>query len=61
MKNKWLRFDIDKENIFGLVCGLIMVLVSIAMALFNSEISNIILRDILMILFLGFLRLSIIF
>lgn len=54
MKNKWLRFDIDKENIFGLVCGLIMVLVSIAMALFNSEISNIILRDILMILFLGF-------
>ena len=54
MKNKWLRFDIDKENIFGLVCGLIMVFVSIAMALFNSEISNIILRDILMILFLGF-------
>lgn len=54
MKNKWLRFDIDKENIFRLVCGLIMVLVSIAMALFNSEISNIILRDILMILFLGF-------
>ncbi len=30
MKNKWLRFDINKENIFGLVCGLIMVLVSIA-------------------------------
>ena len=55
MKNKWLRFDIDKENIFGLVCGLIMVFVSIAMALFNSEVVNIILRDILMILFLGFL------
>ena len=48
------RNEFDKENIFGLVCGLIMVLVSIAMALFNSEISNIILRDILMILFLGF-------
>ena len=54
MKNKWLHFDIDKENIFGLICGFIMVLLSIAMTLFNNEISNIILRDILMILFLGF-------
>ena len=54
MKNKWLHFDIDKENIFGLICGLIMILLSVAMTLFNSEISNIILRDILMILFLGF-------
>ena len=54
MKNKWIHFDIDKENIFGLLCGLIMVLLSIAMTLFNNEISNIILRDILMILFLGF-------
>lgn len=54
MKNKWLHFDIDKENIFGLVCGLFMVLLSMAMALFTSEISSIILRDILMILFLGF-------
>ena len=54
MKNKWLHFDIDKENIFGLICGLFMVLLSIAMTLFNNEISNIILRDILMILFLGF-------
>lgn len=54
MKNKWLHFVIDRENIFGLVCGLIMVLLSIAMALFNSEIGNIILRDMLMILFLGF-------
>lgn len=54
MKNKWLHFDIDKENIFGLICGLIMVLLSMAMALFNSGISNIILRDILMIIFLGF-------
>lgn len=55
MKNKWYHFDIDKESIFGLICGLIMVLLSIAMTLFDSEISNIILRDILMILFLGFL------
>lgn len=53
MKNKWLHFDIDRENIFGLVCGFIMVLLSIAMTLFNSETGNIILRDILMILFLG--------
>lgn len=50
MKNKWLHFDIDKENIFGLVC----ILLSITMALFNSEIINIVCRDILMILFLGF-------
>lgn len=55
MKNKWLHFDIDKENTFGLVGGLIMVLLSMAMSLFDSEIGNIILRDILMILFLGFL------
>lgn len=38
MKNKWLHFDIDKENIFGLICGLIMVLLSIAMTLFHNEI-----------------------
>lgn len=55
MKNKWCHFDIDKENLFGLICGFIMVLLSMAMTLFDSEISNIILRDILMILFLGFL------
>lgn len=54
MKNKWIHFDIDKENIFGMICGLIMVLLSIAMTVLNSEIGNIILRDILMILFLGF-------
>lgn len=55
MKNKWLHFDIDKENIFGLICGLIMVFFSIAMIFLNNEISNIILRDIFMILLLGFL------
>lgn len=54
MKNKWLHFNIDKETIFGLICGLIMVLLSIAMTLFDNEISHIILRDILMILLLGF-------
>ncbi|MCM1162122.1 MAG: hypothetical protein NC412_12980 [Roseburia sp.] len=55
MKNKWLHFDIDKENIFGLICGLIMVFLSIAMIFLNNEILNIILRDIFMILLLGFL------
>ena len=54
MKNKWLHFDMDKENIFGFVCGFVMVLLSISMALFDNEMSNIILRDILMIIFLGF-------
>ncbi|MDE7447076.1 MAG: hypothetical protein K2N15_15435 [Lachnospiraceae bacterium] len=55
MKNKWLHFTIDKENVFGLICGLIMVLLSVAMTLFHNEISNIILRDVCMILLLGFL------
>lgn len=54
MKNKWFHFDIDRETIFGLICGFVMVLLSVAMALLHSEISNIILRDILMILVLGF-------
>ena len=54
MKNKWLHFSMDKENIFGLLCGFLMILLSIAMALFHSEILNIILRDIFMILLLGF-------
>lgn len=54
MKNKWLHFDIDRENIFGLICGFIMILLSMAMTLFHNEIGNIILRDLLMILFLGF-------
>lgn len=54
MKSKWLCFDIDRETIFGLICSLIMVLLSVAMKFFNNEISHIILRDLLMILFLGF-------
>ncbi len=54
MKNKWLHFDIDNENIFGLICGLIMIFLSIAMIFFNNDILNIILRDIFMILLLGF-------
>lgn len=55
MKNKWLHFDIDKENIFGLMCGMAMLILSVAMMLLHNEISNIILRDICMILLLGFL------
>lgn len=43
MKNKWMRIDIDKESIFGLACGFVMVLLSLAMTLFHNEISNIIL------------------
>lgn len=55
MKNKWLHFAIDKETVFGLSCGVIMLLLSVAMTLFHSEISNILLRDVFMILLLGFL------
>lgn len=55
MKNKWLHFDIDKETVFGLGCGVMMLLLSIAMSLFHSGISNILLRDVFMILLLGFL------
>lgn len=54
MKNKLLHFDMDKETIFGLLCGFIMILLSIAMSFFPNEISNIILRDVFMILLLGF-------
>lgn len=54
MKNKWLHFDMDKENVFGLICGLMMILLSIAMTLFHNDISNIILRDVFMIILLGF-------
>ncbi|MDE7340523.1 MAG: hypothetical protein K2N80_08180 [Lachnospiraceae bacterium] len=46
---------IDKENVFGLICGFIMILLSAAMTLFHNEISNILLRDVFMILLLGFL------
>lgn len=54
MKNKFLHFDIDRENLFGMICGFVMILLSVAMTFFDSEIANIILRDVLMILFLGF-------
>lgn len=54
MKNKWLHLAVDKENVFGLICGLIMILLSAAMTLFHNEISNILLRDVFMILLLGF-------
>ncbi len=54
MKNKWLHFAMDKENIFGLVCGFIMIALSATMTLFHNEFFNILLRDICMILLLGF-------
>ncbi|GFI04080.1 hypothetical protein IMSAGC005_02924 [Lachnospiraceae bacterium] len=25
MKNKWLNFEIDKENVFGILCGFMMI------------------------------------
>lgn len=54
VKNKLLHFYIDRETIFGLICGFVMILLSLAMTVFDNEVSNIILRDVLMILFLGF-------
>lgn len=54
MKNKFIHFDIDKENIIGMANGLGIILLSCFMAIFKNEIAHIILRDILMILVLGF-------
>ncbi|MDE5581069.1 MAG: hypothetical protein K2I95_06575 [Treponemataceae bacterium] len=54
MKNKWLHFSVDKETLFALACGLLMILLSVAMNWFKSEIANVILRDALMIVLLGF-------
>lgn len=54
MKNKFIHFDIDKENIIGMANGLGIFLLSCFMAIFKNEIAHIILRDILMILVLGF-------
>lgn len=54
MKNKFIHFDIDKENIIGMANGLGIILLSCLMTIFKNEIANIILRDILMILVLGF-------
>ncbi len=38
MRNKWLHFDIDKETIFALLCGFLMILSSISMTFFPDEI-----------------------
>lgn len=54
MKNKWLRFGVDKETLFALTCGFLMILLSMAMTWLEGEIANIILRDALMIVLLGF-------
>lgn len=54
MKNKFIHFDIDKENIIGMANGLGIILLSCFMTIFKNEIADIILRDILMILVLGF-------
>lgn len=54
MKNKFIHFGIDKENIIGIANGLGIILLSCLMTIFKNEIAHIILRDILMILVLGF-------
>lgn len=54
MKKKWIHITIDQETMFSLFCGLIMILLSVSMTLFQSEIINILLRDLCMILLLGF-------
>ena len=54
MKNKFIHFSIDKENLIGMTDGFGIILLSCFMTVFKNEIADIILRDILMILVLGF-------
>ncbi len=55
MKNKLFHFQIEKSTITGMISGLFMILLSVSMNLFpDNEIVQIILRDVLMIFFLGF-------
>lgn len=54
MKNKLIHFNIDKENLIGMANGLGIILLSCLMTIFKNEVAHIILRDILMILVLGF-------
>ena len=54
MKNKWLHFSVDKETLFALACGALMILLSVAMTWLDGEVASIILRDALMIVLLGF-------
>lgn len=54
MQNKYFHITIDKENVFALFCGVLMILLSVAMTIFHNELVNILLRDICMILLLGF-------
>ena len=50
MKNKWIHFSIDRESLIGMLSGVGIVILSVIMTIFNNDIANIILRDILMIL-----------
>ena len=54
MKNKWLHFSVDKETLFALACGALMILLSVTMMWLDGEVASIILRDALMIVLLGF-------
>ena len=49
MKNKWIHFSIDRESLIGMLSGVGIVILSVIMTIFNNDIANIILRDILMI------------
>ena len=54
MKNKWIHVKIDRENLIGMLNGVGIILLSVLMAVFENETANIILRDFLMILIMGF-------
>ena len=54
VENKLIHFHIDKENLTGMANGLGIILLSCFMTIFKNEAASIILRDILMILVLGF-------
>lgn len=49
------HFNLDKEVVTGIISGFFMIFLSVSMNFFsNNKFSNFILRDILMILLLGF-------
>lgn len=47
MKNKWIHFSIDRESLIGMLSGVGIVILSVIMTIFNNDIANIILRDII--------------
>lgn len=55
MNHRWIHAAADIETVCGLASGLLMILLSAAMTLFRNEIAAILLRDVCMVLLLGFL------